>query len=32
MPADSFRRILQTLERHGVEYVIGGGVAALLYA
>jgi hypothetical protein len=30
MPTESFRRILETLERHGVEYVVAGGVAAVL--
>jgi hypothetical protein len=27
---DSFRRIIEVLERHGVEYVVVGGVAAVL--
>ncbi|HET9862972.1 MAG TPA: hypothetical protein VFP37_05985 [Steroidobacteraceae bacterium] len=30
MPTQSFRRILETLEQHGVEYVVVGGVAAVL--
>ena len=31
MPTQSFRRILELLERHGVEYVVVGGVAAVLH-
>ncbi|TAK52102.1 MAG: hypothetical protein EPO25_14620 [Gammaproteobacteria bacterium] len=30
MTAPSFRRILEVLEQHGVEYVVVGGVAAVL--
>jgi hypothetical protein len=30
MATQSFRRILELLERHGVEYVVVGGVAAVL--
>lgn len=30
MATQSFRRILELLERHGVEYVLVGGVAAVL--
>jgi hypothetical protein len=30
MATESFRRILEILERHGVEYVVVGGVAAVL--
>jgi hypothetical protein len=30
VPTQSFLRILQLLERHGVEYVVVGGVAAVL--
>jgi hypothetical protein len=30
MPTQSFRRILELLEQHGVEYVVVGGVAAVL--
>lgn len=30
MPTHSFRRILELLEQHGVEYVVVGGVAAVL--
>ena len=30
MPTHSFRRILELLEEHGVEYVVVGGVAAVL--
>lgn len=30
MPTQSFLRILQLLDRHGVEYVVVGGVAAVL--
>lgn len=30
MSTDSFRRILEVLDRHGVEYVVVGGVAAVL--
>lgn len=30
MSTDSFRRILEILDRHGVEYVVVGGVAAVL--
>jgi len=30
MTADSFSRILEVLDRHGVEYVVVGGVAAVL--
>jgi hypothetical protein len=30
MATDSFRRILEVLEQHGVEYVVVGGVAAVL--
>jgi hypothetical protein len=30
MATQSFRRILEILERHGVEYVVVGGVAAVL--
>lgn len=30
MTTQSFRRILQLLEQHGVEYVVVGGVAAVL--
>jgi hypothetical protein len=30
MTTQSFRRILELLERHGVEYVVVGGVAAVL--
>jgi len=29
--AQSFRRIIELLERHGVEYVVVGGVAAVLH-
>jgi hypothetical protein len=31
MSTDSFRRILEVLDRHGVEYVVVGGVAAVLH-
>jgi len=31
MPTPSFRRILEILDRHGVEYVVVGGVAAVLH-
>ena len=30
MPTQSFRRILELLEQYGVEYVVVGGVAAVL--
>ncbi len=30
MPTQSFRRILELLERHDVQYVVVGGVAAVL--
>jgi hypothetical protein len=30
MATESFRRILEILEQHGVEYVVVGGVAAVL--
>jgi hypothetical protein len=30
MPTSSYRRILETLDRHGVEYIVVGGVAAVL--
>jgi hypothetical protein len=30
MSTQSFRRIIELLERHGVEYVVVGGVAAVL--
>jgi len=30
MPAQSFQRILELLEAHGVEYIVVGGVAAVL--
>lgn len=30
MATESFRRILEVLEQHGVEYVVVGGVAAVL--
>lgn len=30
MPSQSFRRILELLEQHGVAYVVVGGVAAVL--
>lgn len=30
MASESFRRILEVLEQHGVDYVIVGGVAAVL--
>lgn len=30
MPTQSFRRILELLEQHGVAYVVVGGVAAVL--
>jgi hypothetical protein len=30
MATQSFRRIIELLERHGVEYVVVGGVAAVL--
>jgi hypothetical protein len=30
MPTTSYRRILETLDRHGVEYIVVGGVAAVL--
>ncbi len=30
MASESFRRILEVLERHGVDYVVVGGVAAVL--
>lgn len=30
MTTQSFQRILQTLEAHGVEYIVVGGVAAVL--
>ena len=31
MTTQSFRRILELLEQHGVEYVVVGGVAAVLH-
>lgn len=31
MSAPSFQRILETLNRHGVEFVVVGGVAAVLH-
>jgi hypothetical protein len=30
MPTTSYRRILETLDRHGVEHIVVGGVAAVL--
>jgi hypothetical protein len=30
MPTSSYRRILETLDRHGVEHIVVGGVAAVL--
>jgi hypothetical protein len=30
MTTQSFQRISELLERHGVEYIVGGGVAAVL--
>ena len=30
MPTQSFGRILETFDRHGVEYIVVGGVAAVL--
>jgi hypothetical protein len=30
MPSQSFRRILELLEQHGVAYIVVGGVAAVL--